>query len=57
MDGIQFSSYSSRGLTPFKMELFYSGKDIRIGRFRDTCQRIVVVVVGFFLLCFDFLIN
>lgn len=55
MDGIQFSSYSSRGLTPFKMELFYSGKDIRIGRFRDTCQHIVVVVVGFF--CFDFLIN
>lgn len=57
MDGIQFSSYSSRGLTPFKMELFYSGKDIQIGRFRDTCQRIVVVGGGFFLLCFDFLIN
>lgn len=27
MDGMQFSFYSSRGLTPFKIKLFYSGKD------------------------------
>lgn len=31
MDGIQFSSYSSRGLTPFKIKLFYSGKDGLVG--------------------------